>query len=175
YPYDASKACTDILARCYHKTFGLPVAVTRLANVYGGADFHFDRIVPGTIVSVLKGETPIIRSDGKPERDYMYIDDAVSAYLTLAENLDRKEVQGEAFNFGTGKVISVLDFFNTIIRLCGKSVRPKVLNEAKTEIIRQYLDSTKAKKMLGWEAKVPLEEGLKKTIEWYKNYLKEKK
>jgi len=175
YPYDASKSCTDIITRCYHKTFGLPVAVTRLANIYGGADFHFDRIVPGTIVSVLKGETPVIRSDGKPERDYMYIDDAVSAYLTLAENLDRKEIQGEAFNFGTGNVISVIDFFNMIIKLCGKNVKPKVLNEAKTEIVRQYLDSTKAKKMLGWEAKVPLEEGLKKTIVWYKEYLKGQK
>lgn len=172
YPYDASKACADILARCYFRTYGLPVAVTRNANTYGGGDLHMDRIVPGTIVSVLKGEIPIIRSDGTLTRDYMYIKDAVAGYLLLAENLEREEVRGEAFNFGTGKPVSVLKLFNKIIKLCGKKVKPKILNQAKCEIQDQYLSIGKAKKILGWRPKYNLDEGLKETIKWYKDYLK---
>jgi len=172
YPYDASKVCTDVLSRSFAKTYGLPIAVTRCANVYGGADLHMNRIVPGTICSVLKGETPIIRSDGTPERDYIYIKDVVNGYLVLAENLDRKEVRGEAFNFGTGKPISVLELFNKIIKACGKNVKPKILNEAKNEIQSQYLSAEKAKKVLGWSAKINMDEGLKETVQWYKEYLK---
>jgi len=172
YPYDASKVCTDVLSRSFAKTYGLPIAVTRCANVYGGADLHMNRIVPGTICSVLKGETPIIRSDGTPERDYIYIKDVVNGYLVLAENLDRKEVRGEAFNFGTGKPISVLELFNKIIKACGKNVKPKILNEAKNEIQSQYLSAEKAKNVLGWSAKINIDEGLKETVQWYKEYLK---
>lgn len=172
YPYDASKVCTDVLSRSFAKTYGLPVAVTRCANIYGGADLHMDRLIPGTICSVLKGETPIIRSDGTPERDYMYIKDAVNAYLILAENLDRKEVRGEAFNFGTEKPISVLELFKKIIKICGKDVKPKILNEAKNEIQCQYLSTEKARKILGWSVKFSLDEGLKETAQWYKEYLK---
>jgi len=173
YPYDASKACVDILARSYYETYDLPVVVTRKTNVYGGADLNMNRIIPGTICSVLKGETPIIRSDGTPERDYMYIKDAVNAYLIIGENLDRSDVVGQAFNFGTGQPISVLDLFNKIIRLCGKDVKPKILNKAKDEIPRQYLSSEKAKRILNWKAQYSLEEGLKKTIEWYKEHFRE--
>ena len=172
YPYDASKACTDILSRCFAKTYGLPIAMTRCANVYGGADLHMDRIVPGTICAVLKGETPIIRSDGTPKRDYIYIKDVVNAYIALAENLGRKDVRGEAFNFGTEKPITVLDLFNKIIKICGKDVKPKILNEAKNEIQCQYLATEKARKVLGWGVKFSLDEGLKETVEWYKDYLK---
>jgi len=171
-PYDASKVCTDVLSRSFAKTYGLSIAVTRCANVYGGADLHMNRIIPGTVCSVLKGETPIIRSDGTPERDYVYIKDVVSAYLILAENLDRKEVRGEAFNFGTGKPISVLELFNKIIKACGKNVKPKILNEAKNEIQSQYLSAEKAEKVLGWTAKFGLDESLKETVRWYKEYLK---
>lgn len=168
YPYDASKVCADVISRSYAKTYGLPVGVTRLANIYGGGDLHMNRIVPGTICSVLKGETPIIRSDGTLERDYMYIEDAVNAYLTLAENLNKKEVRGEAFNFGTGKPTSVLELFNKIIKLCGSNVKPKILNEVKVEIRKQYLSSEKAKRLLNWNVIFSLDDGLKLTIKWYK-------
>lgn len=171
YPYDASKACADILARSYAKTYELPVAITRCANVYGGADLHLNRIVPGTILWVLRGETPIIRSDGTLEREYMYIDDAVNAYLTLAEYIDKKSLAGEAFNFGTCVPTTVLELFELIIKTCGKNVKPKILNQVKSEIQSQYMDSGKAKKILGWEAKVPLEDGIRRTVDWYKEHL----
>lgn len=170
FPYDASKACADIIARCYHKSFGLNICVTRNANNYGGGDINLNRIIPGTIVSVLRGETPIIRSSGTPERDYMYIEDAMSAYLALAENMYRKEISGEAFNFGTQNPISVIDLFNKIISLCNSSVKPKVLGIATNEIPRQFLDTEKAQRILNWSPKYSLEEGLKKTIQWYKEH-----
>jgi len=169
YPYDASKACADILARSYFSTYGLPVAVTRNANTYGGGDLNFSRIIPDAIYSLLEGKQLIIRSDGTPERDYMYVKDAADGYLTLAENLDRKEVQGQAFNFGTGKPISVLNLFDKIAELTGKKdIKPKVLGQAKNEIDRQFLATDKVKKMLNWQPKYSLDEGLKETIEWYK-------
>ena len=172
YPYDASKACAEMLARCYFMTYKLPLAITRNANTYGPADMNMSRIIPDVITSLLKDEQPVIRSDGTPERDYMYIKDAVSAYLTLAENLHRKELVGQAFNFGTGKPISVLDLYNKIIKLMGKNIKPKILGEAKNEIDRQYLSIEKVKKIFGWQPKYDLDSGLKETVEWYKNYLK---
>lgn len=166
-PYDVSKACADLISQVYFKAYGLPVAITRCSNIYGGGDFNWSRIIPGTIKSVLEDEAPIIRSDGSPIREYIYIDDAVNAYLTLAEKLEK--VKGEAFNFGSGEKISALDLVNKIIQISGKShLKPKVLGTAKGEIDVQYLSSEKAKKLLGWEAKVSLEEGLKNTVEWYK-------
>jgi CDP-glucose 4,6-dehydratase len=172
YPYDASKVCTDILARSYFISYGLPVAVTRCANVYGGGDLNFSRIVPDAIRCVLEGKTFLIRSDGTPERDYMYIKDAVSAYLTLAENLHTKKVEGHAFNFGSGKPISVLDLFRLIAKKCGKpDAKFKILGQARNEIDRQWLVIDKAKKILGWEPKWSLEAGLTETIKWYKDYL----
>lgn len=170
YPYDASKACADILARSYYVTYKLPVVVTRNANIYGGGDFNLNRIIPGTIMSVLRNETPIIRSDGTLVRDYMYIKDAVSAYLTIAEAISRQDVVGQAFNFGTGHPISVLDLFNIIIRACGKDLQPKILNEARGEIPRQFLSSEKARKVLSWEPHYSIDQGLGETIEWYKQY-----
>ena len=169
YPYDASKACTDILARSYFKSYNLPVAVTRNANTYGGADMNMSRIVPDTIISSLKGKELVIRSDGTPERDYMYIKDAVDAYLTLAENIDK--VKGEAFNFGTETPISVLNLFKLIISLTGKTMQPKVAAKAANEIDRQYLGIAKVKRVLNWHPKYSLEQGLKETIEWYKEHL----
>ena len=171
YPYDASKACGELLARSYFMTYNLPIAITRNANTYGPADMNMSRIIPDVICKILKGEEPIIRSDGSPERDYMYIQDAVDAYILLAENLNRKDVVGQAFNFGTGTPISVLDLYNKIINLMGKDIKPKILGEAKNEIDRQYLDSTKAKKILGWETKYDPDSGLKKTINWYQKNL----
>lgn len=167
YPYDVSKMCADRIAYCYFKIYGLPVAITRLSNVYGGGDFNWSRIIPGTIRSVLMGENPIIRSDGSPVRDYIYIDDAVNAYLTLYEKLE--EVKGEAFNFGTNSPVSVLELVKKIVKISEKSnLKPVILGEAKGEIDKQFLDSSKAKRMLGWEAKVDLDEGLKRTYHWYK-------
>jgi len=173
FPYDASKACTDILARSYFKTYGLNLAVTRNANTYGPADMNFSRIIPDTIKSIIEGKQPVIRSDGTPERDYMFIKDSVSAYLTVAENLHRKEIAGEAFNFGSGNPISVLDLFKKILKLMGKeNVDPKILSKAKNEIDRQYLSIEKVKKLLDWNPKFTLDQGLKETVEWYQDHFK---
>jgi CDP-glucose 4,6-dehydratase len=169
YPYEASKACADILARSYFQTYSLCVAVTRCSNVYGGGDLNFSRIVPDTIRSVLLDKNPIIRSDGTPVRDYMYVSDAVNAYLTLAENLERSAVKGEAFNFGTNKPISVLDLVRKIIELSGKrNLNAVILGKAIKEIEKEYLSSEKAKTTLNWKPKVSLDQGLVETINWYK-------
>ncbi len=170
FPYDASKACAEVLARCYFMTYQLPLAITRNANTYGTADMNISRIIPDVITRLIKNEQPVIRSDGTPIRDYMYIKDAVNAYLILAENLHRKDVVGQAFNFGTGKPISVLELYNKIIKLMGKNAKPKIIGEAKNEIDAQYLSIKKAKKVLNWEPKYSLEKGLKETIEWYKKH-----
>ncbi len=172
FPYDASKVGVEVIAKCYFMTYGLPLAITRNANVYGPADMNFSRIIPHVITSLLKNEIPVIRSDGTLQRDYMYIKDAVNAYLILAENLSRKEVVGQAFNFGTGKAISIIELYTKIIKLMGKDVEPKIMNEAKNEIERQYLDYQKAEKILGWKPTYDHDEGLKETIEWYINHLK---
>lgn len=175
YPYDASKACADLLARCYFTSYGLPVTVTRNANTYGGGDLNFSRLIPDAIRCILQGKEFVIRSDGTPERDYMYVEDAVNGYITLAENIEREEVKGEAFNFGTGKPISVCALFGKIVELCGKpGVKPKILGIAKNEINRQYLAIDKAKKILNWQPKYTLEDGMKKTIDWYKKYFESK-
>jgi len=168
YPYDASKACTDIISRSYAKMYSLPIAVTRCANIYGGGDLHMSRIVPGTISSVLKGETPIIRSDGTLERDYMYIEDCVDAYLTLAENVHKPEIRSQAFNFGNGVPISVIELFNEIISACDSDVKPEILGKNKGEINRQFLGVEKANTLLNWKAITPLKDGLEKTVKWYK-------
>lgn len=170
HPYDASKACADILSRTYFNTYGMNVAVTRCANIYGGGDLNFSRIIPDTIRSILQDKSPIIRSDGTPVRDYMYIADAVGAYLTLAENL--KKAKGEAFNFGTNSPISVLELVDKIIKISGKvNLKPTIKGEAKGEINRQYLYSEKAAKLLGWKPEYDLDRGLGETIAWYEKYL----
>jgi CDP-glucose 4,6-dehydratase len=171
-PYDASKACVDVLSRCYHQTYGLPVAVTRCANIYGPGDINFSRIVPSVIRDLLAGERPVIRSDGSPVRDYMYIADAVSAYLTLAEALLRGEAGGEAFNFGTGDPVSVLQFTREIAQAGGRTdLEPDVRGAAPAEISRQFLDSTKAARMLGWRATTTRADALRASWEWYTEYL----
>ena len=175
YPYDASKACADILSRSYAASYNLPVVVTRNANTYGGGDLNFSRIIPDAICSILEGREFEIRSDGTPVRDYLYVKDAVSAYLCLAEQMEREEVRGQAFNFGTEAPVSVVELFRLIAKLCKKpAVKPKILGTAKNEIDRQYLSSKKAIKTLGWRAGYTLEEGLIETIEWYKDYLVKK-
>ena len=175
YPYDASKAAADIIARSYAATYGMNVAVTRNANTYGGGDMNFSRIVPDAIKHIFSQKSFDIRSDGKAERDYMYVKDAAAGYLLLAENLHRKEVQGQAFNFGTERPLSVVELFNKIAIACGKpKAEFKVLGTARNEIDRQYLASAKAKKVIGWQPKYSLEEGLKETVLWYRNYFEDK-
>jgi len=170
YPYEASKACAEILAHTYFETYGLPAVVSRCSNVYGGRDLNFSRIVPDTIRSVLLDRDPIIRSDGTPIRDYMYVSDVVNAYLTLAENLNRSEVKGQAFNFGTGAPVSVLDLVRKIIKVSGKThLKPMILGKGTNEIKEEYLSTEKARVVLNWEAKVPLDRGLIETIKWYKD------
>ncbi|HKZ01079.1 MAG TPA: NAD-dependent epimerase/dehydratase family protein [Pyrinomonadaceae bacterium] len=173
FPYDASKVCTDVLARSFSNTYGLPVAVTRFANIYGPADLNLSRIIPGTIVSVLRDEPPLIRSDGTPLRDFVYVDDAVTGYLQLAENISA--VKGEAFNFGSGSPVRILDLATRIINLAGKQdyLSPKILSTTKItgEIDAQYLSAEKIEQQLGWRPTVKLDDGLIGTIEWYRRNL----
>jgi CDP-glucose 4,6-dehydratase len=170
YPYDVSKSCTDLLAMSYFHTYDLPVAITRCGNLFGGGDLNFNRLIPGTIQSVLRGQAPIIRSNGQYIRDYFYVRDAVGAYLTLAERLP-EEFAGEAFNFGTETPLSVLELVRQILCLMGQqSLQPVVLNEASHEILRQYLDCSKARHLLGWTSQFALTEGLRETISWYAEY-----
>lgn len=173
HPYDVSKSCADLIAQCYAKTWKAPVAITRCGNFFGGGDLNWNRVVPGTIRSILRGERPIIRSDGKFIRDYIYVEDAVDSYLHLAEAL-RKEpsLAGEAFNFSTGKPLSVVEVVDAIRKTMKSDLAPVILNEASNEIREQHLDSTKANKTLKWRARFGFEEGLPRTVDWYRNYLK---
>ena len=168
HPYDVSKSCADLLCRAYFETYKLSVCVTRCGNFYGGGDLNFNRIVPGTIRSVLNNEPPVIRSDGTLVRDYFYIEDAVEAYLLLAEKMENKDIHGEAFNFSNELQITALEIVEKIIAVMDSNLKPEILNEATNEIKHQYLSAQKAKLMLNWHPRYTLEEGLKKTIEWYK-------
>lgn len=176
HPYDASKTCTDILARVYAHTYSLRTAVTRCANIYGPGDFNFSRIIPDTIRSAVLNRNPIIRSDGSPIRDYVFIDDVVDAYLILAKKLYLNKVTyGEAFNFGTGKPISVLSLVKKLLNIAKKdNLTPEILSKGKIkgEIDRQYLSSRKANKILGWQCNYSLKAGLRLTFNWYADYLK---
>ena len=172
HPYDVSKSCADLICRSYYETYELPVCVTRCGNFYGGGDLNFNRIIPGTIRSILNNDPPVIRSDGSFIRDYFYIEDAVLAYLLLAEKMDDKSLHGEAFNFSNEIQITVLDSVNKIIELMNSNLEPKILNEATNEIKHQYLSALKAHEILGWTPKYTLESGLKKTIQFYKDFFK---
>lgn len=170
HPYDVSKSCADLLAQSYHKTYGIPVGITRCGNFYGGGDLNFNRIVPGTIRSILHNEAPLIRSDGTYIRDYIYIKDAINAYMLLGENVAKPNVRGQAFNFSYNNKSTVLEIVNTIIRLMQSDLKPKILNEASGEIKHQYLSSEKARAVLGWQPAYSVEDGLKETIAWYKEF-----
>jgi len=172
HPYDVSKSCTDLLAATYAHTYGVPITVARCGNIYGGADLNWSRIVPGTIRSLLNGERPIIRSDGKFTRDYIYVLDVVDAYIRLAESAGDEGVCGEGFNFSAGKPVTVLEITEMIQRLMGREdLEPEILDQARAEIRDQYLDSSKARSTLEWAHGYSLEEGLRETIEWYTDYL----
>jgi len=171
HPYDASKSCTDILALTYHNTYRLPVCVTRCGNFYGGGDLNWNRIVPGTIRSVLRNEAPVIRSDGSYIRDYFYVKDGAAAYLHLAECMARQpEVAGQAFNFSNEIQVSVLNLVARILRLMHSRLTPEVRGEALQEIKHQYLSAAKARQMLNWRPRYELDEALSETIAWYRAY-----
>ncbi len=172
HPYDASKSCADLIAQTYGATYELPVAVTRCGNFYGGGDLNWNRIVPGTIRSVLRGQRPIIRSDGQFIRDYFYAEDGAMANMVLAEKLaENRDLSGEAFNFSNEIQVTVLELVGRILKLMNSDLEPDVRNEATNEIRHQYLSAAKAKKMLGWQPLFTLDEALQRTIDWYKGFL----
>ena len=172
HPYDVSKSCADLIAQSYWETYRLPLAITRCGNFYGGGDLNFNRIVPGTIRSLIDGQRPVIRSDGTLVRDYFHVMDGVSAYVLVAEKLMAGHAGGEAYNFSNEIQISVRELVDLICRLAGAThLEPVVLGAAPNEIAHQYLSAEKARRELGWEPTRTLEQGLQETIDWYRAYL----
>lgn len=176
FPYDASKACADIVVRSYAATYGLPVAVSRSANIYGPADLNLSRIIPGTIVSALRGERPIVRSDGTPVREFIHVADVAEAYMLLAEHIE--QTRGDAFNFGTNAPVRIIDLVSKIINLCGRAgeLEPdvKLTGKIDNEIDAQYLSGEKIRERLGWRPAIDLDEGLAETIKWYRDAIRRK-
>jgi CDP-glucose 4,6-dehydratase len=172
HPYDVSKSCADLIAQTYAHTYGLPVAVTRCGNFYGGGDLNWNRIVPGTIRSALYGERPIIRSDGQYVRDYFYVEDGAAAYMLLAEQLHgRPELRGQAFNFSNEREITVLELVRRVLDAMHSDLEPVVLNEASNEIRRQFLSAAHARRTLAWSPLFTLDEGMCRTVAWYEDFL----
>ena len=173
HPYDVSKSCADLIAQMYAKSYGQRVAVTRCGNFYGGGDLNWNRIVPGTIRSVLRGERPVIRSDGQFTRDYLYVEDGALAYKLLAERLaEQPALAGEVFNFSYERRLTVSELVDRILAVMGSKLRPDVRNEASNEIRHQYLDSSKARNMLNWSPAYDFDESLRETVAWYERYLR---
>jgi CDP-glucose 4,6-dehydratase len=172
YPYDASKAAADLIARSYWHTFAVPVAVTRFANLYGGGDLNRSRLVPEAVSAALAGRPPVIRSDGSPERDFLYVEDAVEAYLAIWRALLHGQGRGEAFNAGGGRSYRVRDVVELICRLAGSEVAPDVRGRGvpEAEIDRQWVNPAKLRELTGWRAVVDLEEGLGRTVDWYRGH-----
>ena len=171
HPYDVSKSTADLIAATYAKSYNLPVAITRCGNFYGGGDLNWNRIIPGTIRSILRGQSPVIRSDGEYIRDYFYVEDGVAAYMLLAEQLAlRPELKGQAFNFSNEIQVTVREIVENVIRLMGSNLKPEILNEASNEIRHQYLSAEKAQRILNWSPLFNLEQGLALTIEWYRDF-----
>lgn len=172
HPYDVSKSCTDLIALAYAHTYRLPVCVTRCGNFYGGGDLNWNRIVPGTVRSILRGQRPVLRSDGSFVRDYFYVKDGAAAYLHLAECLAaRPELRGEAFNFSTEIRVTALEMVQRILRLMRSDLEPDVRGEATNEIKEQHLAATKARRLLGWAPRYELDEALAETVAWYEEFL----
>ncbi|MCG6962508.1 MAG: GDP-mannose 4,6-dehydratase [Acidobacteria bacterium] len=174
HPYDVSKSCVDLLAQSYAATYQLPVVITRCGNFFGGGDLNWNRLVPGTIRAVLLGERPVIRSDGTPLRDYFFVEDAAAAYILLAERLDANlDLNGEAFNFSNEQPFTTLALVERILAAMGSDLEPLVLNEAPGELQAQHLDARKAREVLDWKPIFTVDEGLRRTIEWYRAYFSE--
>lgn len=171
FPYDVSKSCADLLARSYGESYGLAVAITRCGNFFGGGDLNFNRIVPGTIMSALRGDRPIIRSDGSYIRDYLYVRDGARACLLLAEQLHAAKWRGEAFNFSYEVRLTALDMVRRILAAAGRpDLEPDIRNEARNEIPEQYLSSEKARQTLGWRPAFGFDEGLREAVAWYRGF-----
>lgn len=171
HPYDVSKSCADLIAQAYGETYKLPVAITRCGNFYGGGDLNWNRIVPGTIRSVLRGQRPVIRSDGQYVRDYFYVEDGAQANMALAEGLAVDEsLRGQGFNFSNEIQVTVIELVERILAAMNSELRPDVRNEATNEIRHQYLSAAKAREFLEWQPRFTLDEGLRRTIEWYRNF-----
>jgi CDP-glucose 4,6-dehydratase len=174
HPYDVSKASADLIAQSYAATYELPVAITRCGNFFGGGDLNWNRIVPGTIRSVLRGQRPVIRSDGNYIRDYFYVEDGAEAYLLLAERMaSDPNLRGQAFNFSNETPVSVIDLTGRILRIMGSTLQPEIRSEANHEIREQFLDASKARQALGWSPRFSLDEGLRRTVAWYRGLLGE--
>jgi CDP-glucose 4,6-dehydratase len=174
HPYDVSKSCADLLAQMYAASYDLPVVVTRCGNFFGGGDLNWNRLVPGTIRSVIRGERPVIRSNGQFTRDYLYVEDGAGAYLLLAEQLAaRPELRGEVFNFSYERRMTVLELMRQLLAAMGSTLEPDVRNQASNEITDQYLDATKARTMLGWAPRFTLDAGLRATVDWYREYFRD--
>ncbi len=172
HPYDVSKSCADLLTQAYGVTYGLPVAITRCGNFYGGGDLNWNRIVPGTIRSVLRGQRPVIRSDGNYIRDYFYAEDGAAANMILAEKLaENPDLRGQAFNFSNEVQVTVLELVEKILQMMNSTLTPDVRNQATKEIRHQYLSAEKSRRVLGWRPLFTLDEGLRPTIDWYKDFL----
>jgi CDP-glucose 4,6-dehydratase len=172
HPYDVSKSCADLIAQTYAVSYNLPVAITRCGNFYGGGDLNWNRVVPGTIRSVIRGERPIVRSDGNFVRDYFYIEDGAAAYMLLAERLAcDAALSGKAFNFSNESQVSVIEMVDLILRKMTSSLRPEVLNQASNEIRHQYLSAERARNVLDWRPQFTLESGLDRTLAWYREFL----
>lgn len=171
-PYSTSKACTDLIAQTFGKIYKMPIGITRCANIYGGGDFHFSRIVPSVAKSIVLNKNPKLTSDGTPVRDLIFILDAVSAYITLAEQVHQDKVKGEAFNFSGEIPMTILDLVKKMILISGKKLKPEIMQtrEQGKEIDEQYLSCEKAKKILKWKPKVSLDDGIKETLNWYGNF-----
>jgi CDP-glucose 4,6-dehydratase len=176
HPYDVSKSCTDLISQTYAHTYGLPVTVTRCGNFYGGGDLNWSRIVPGTIRSALRGQRPIIRSDGQFIRDYFYVEDGAAAYMLLAERMAaQRDLIGEAFNFSNEIQMTVLDLTHRILKLMGSDLVPDVRNEASNEIRHQYLSAAKAREKLNWSPLFSIDQALSTTIDWYQDFFAQEK
>lgn len=170
HPYDVSKSCADLLAQTYFATYNLPVCITRCGNLFGGGDLNFNRLFPSVIRSALFHEQPLLRSDGNFVRDFFYVEDAVIGIIQLTEVMDKKSLAGEAFNFSNEEPITVLDMATRILKNMKSRVSLKILNESKNEIRKQYLSAKKARRMLGWQPTFTLDEGIDKTIDWYRSF-----
>jgi CDP-glucose 4,6-dehydratase len=174
YPYDVSKSCADLIARCYALTWRLPVVITRCGNLFGGGDLNWNRLIPGTIRSVLHDAPPVIRCDGQYIRDYFYVEDAAEAYALLAEQLSQdRSLAGEAFNFSIEARLTVLEVVQMVLRATGSDLRPDIRNQASNEIRYQCLSSAKARKILSWKPVYGMEEGLRRTVAWYSEYFRQ--
>jgi CDP-glucose 4,6-dehydratase len=171
HPYDVSKSCADLIAQAYWVTYKLPVAITRCGNFYGGGDLNFNRIVPGTIRSLIDGQRPIIRSDGTLIRDYFYVKDGVGAYIVTAEKLLAGKGEGEAYNFSNEIQVNVRELVDMICRVSGVThLEPVILNDAPNEISHQYLSAGKARRELAWTPSYTLEQGMTETVAWYRQH-----